>query len=363
MKQFSGVLTGYLGRLFFIRFIGLLIFFVIVMQMLDLLNQSSDIMAQDGASIYSMLQYISWRAPQIASQFTPFAALLGVVVTLSLLNYSSEITVMRAAGMSVHRVLFPVGFVCLLIAATHFIFHETVVVGATEKLAYWEANDYAVDLPPDLGTRTKVRLSFDNEHISAGSAARVGDAIVLNNVTIYDLDDDRLTGRVTEARNAVFEDGQWRLVNATTLNADTLAVTKTAESPWATQLDPELLFALSLDPERTGLAELTRKIGQLRADGADTRADTTSLLGRFSKPLATLVMPLLGAIAGFGMRRQGNQLARAVAGTTLGFSYFVAENLLLAFGKLGVVPAMLGAFFPFALFMVIGFSILLALEN
>ena len=64
-----------------------------------------------------------------------------------------------------------------------------------------------------------------------------------------------------------------------------------------------------------------------------------------------------------GIHRQGVLLARAVSGSALGFAYFVAENLALALGKLGVLPAIIGAFFPFALFMVVGFAILLAMEN
>ena len=109
------------------------------------------------------------RAPQIASQFTPFAALLGIVVTLAGLSHTSEITIMRAAGMSIHRVLFPLGFVCALVAATHFLFHETVTVKAGEALDYWEANDYALDLPADTGTRTNIWIEFDGEIISAES--------------------------------------------------------------------------------------------------------------------------------------------------------------------------------------------------
>ena len=79
--------------------------------------------------------------------------------------------------------------------------------------------------------------------------------------------------------------------------------------------------------------------------------------------MATLVMPLLGAIAGFGVHRQGVLLVRAITGSVIGFTYFVAENLSLALGKLGVIPAIIGAFFPLALFMVVGFAILLAMEN
>lgn len=359
----SGVFTRYVGLQFLIRFAGLLVFFVIVLQMLDLLNRSSDIMAAEGAGWGSMARYISLRAPQIASQFAPFAALLAVVATLSTLNLRSEVTVMRAAGMSVHRVLFPIGFVCAGVAAAHFAFHETVVVPASAKLDYWEANDYAPEASVDGGVRADLRLVFGGEFIRAESAARLEGAVRLRGVTIDAFGPDGLIARKTAARSARYEDGAWRLFDATVYDAGALEARQEATADWPTALDPDLLFALSLNPDRTPLAELAAKIGQLRADGTDARAATTSFLSRFSKPAATLVMPLLGAIAGFGVRRQGNQLTRASIGAAMGFSYFVVENMMLALGKLGVAPAMFGAFLPFALFMALGFAIILAMES
>ena len=363
MKRMDGVFLRYVGKQFLLRFIGLLAFFVLLLQMLDMLNKSADILAPDGAGWRSIAKYISLRAPQIASQFAPFAALLAIVVTLSMLNIRSEITIMRAAGMSIHRVLFPIGAVCGAVAFAHFVFHETVVIGASEKLAYWEANEYAVDLPPDTGTRTNVRIAHENEFIRAGSAARVGDGVWLNNVTINDLTPEGLLAGETDARAARYQDGEWRLFDVRSFSVSAPETLRAPSRLWSTNLNPELIFALTVNPDRTSLAELWTKIGQLRRDGAEVRSETTSFLSRFSKPCATLVMPLLGAIAGFGVRRQGNQLQRAVFGSALGFSYFVIENMMLAFGKLGVAPAMLGAFFPFALFMVVGFSILLAMES
>lgn len=363
MKALDGVFLRYVGRQFAMRFAGLLLFFVVILQMLDLLNKSDDILAAEGATWRQLAAYASLRAPSIASQFTPFAALLGVVATLSMLSHSNEITVMRAAGMSIHRVLFPIGAVCAGIAVSHFLFHEFAAVRASDKLSYWEANEFRVDLPADAGTRTNLRLAHDGQFIHAGSAARTADGVWLNNVTINPLSPSGLVTGETSAQAARYRDGEWRLFDVRTFRSGTLEIVRTTSLPWATTLNPETLFALTLNPDRTSIVELLRKIRQLRADGASTRAATTSLLSRFSKPAATLVMPLLGAIAGFGIRRQRNLLQRAIAGSAIGFSYFVAENLMLALGKLGVAPAMLGAFFPFGLFLVVGFSILLAMES
>lgn len=362
MNFARNIFMHYVGRMFFIRFIGLLIFFVVILQMLDLLNRSEDLLAPEGASIESVFRYISLRAPQIVSQFIPFAALLGVVLTLAGLSHTSEITIMRAAGLSIHRVLFPLGFVCGLIALSHFIFHETVTVRTSEALDYWEVNDYAINLPPESDTRTDIRISHDGEFIAAASAARAGGAVVLTNLAINAMNDGLVT-KMIFARSARYEDGAWRLFSVRELDALTQDVIRSDEVIWTNSLDPELLFAITLEPDQTGISELSTKIRQLGEDRADTRGPMTSLLSRFSKPMATLVMPLLGAIAGFGVHRQGVLLVRAVTGAALGFTYFIAENLALALGALGVVPAIIGAFFPLAIFMVVGFSIILAMEN
>lgn len=363
MNAAKGVFVRYVGLRFLVRFIGILALFVVVIQMLNLLSNSREILAAKGAGWDSLTKYVLLHSPQVVAQFTPFAALLAVVVTLSTLNMSNEITVMRAAGMSVHRVLFPIGCVCAGIALFHFAFNETVAVGAERRLAYWKANDYATDLPPDSGTRTNVRLVHNGEYIYAGSAARVDKGVWLNNLTISKLTPEGLIDGETEARAARYQNGKWRLFDVRSFDVATLKVTRTASADWPEGVDPEILFALSFNPDQTSLRELWRKIVELREEGADATPATTSFLSRFSKPMATLAMPLLGAIAGFGVGRQGNQLQRAVVGGALGFSYFVGENMMLALGKLGVAPAMLGAFFPFSLFMVVGFSILLAMES
>ncbi|MEZ5893919.1 MAG: LPS export ABC transporter permease LptG [Parvularculaceae bacterium] len=363
MSLNRNIFMVYVGRLFLVRFLGLLVFFVVVLQMLDLLNQSEELLSPDGASMESVWRYIALRAPQIISQFIPFAALLGVVLTLAGLSHTSEIIVMRAAGLSVNRVLFPLGVVCAAVTLVHFAFNELVTVKASEHLDYWEANDFAVNLPPESETRTDIRINYDGEFISADSAVRAGDAVVLTGVSIYDRDADGLISDVIEARTARHEDGGWRLYGVRNLNPGTLETAESAEAIWTNPLNPELLFAMTLEPDQTSLPELSAKIRQLQKDRADTRAPMTSMLGRFSKPMATLVMPLLGAIAGFGVHRQGVLLARAVTGAALGFTYFVAENLALALGSLGVAPAIIGAFFPLALFMVVGFTIVLAMEN
>lgn len=362
LDSVDGVFTTYVGKIVLSRFLLLLVLISLIWQVLDLLNYSDEVLAADGATPLSLLRYVSYSLPQIISQFIPFAALLAIVFALTSLAMTSEITIMRAAGMSVNKVLFPVGLVCLFIAVGHFVFQETVSVRAADKLDYWRANKYANNLPSSDSVRTNIWLTHEDDIIAATTATRTGDITTLNNVTVYERV-GALTRDVFRAQSATFANGNWTLNEVNRGSAADQSVTYAQSQPWAAGFSPEFLFALSLDPERTSLSELWAKIEQLKRDGADYRSEMTSFLGRFSRPLATLIMPLMGAIAGFGVHRSGVLLARAVNGSVLGFGYFVMENISLALGKLGVLPASLGAFFPLALFMVIGFAIVVAMES
>ncbi|MEM9170835.1 MAG: hypothetical protein AAGC56_14425, partial [Pseudomonadota bacterium] len=62
----TGVFIAYVGRLFLIRFVLFLAFFIVILQMLDLLNNSAEVLAPAGAGGDSIVKYILLRTPQIA---------------------------------------------------------------------------------------------------------------------------------------------------------------------------------------------------------------------------------------------------------------------------------------------------------
>jgi lipopolysaccharide export system permease protein len=74
-------------------------------------------------------------------------------------------------------------------------------------------------------------------------------------------------------------------------------------------------------------------------------------------------MPLLAAVAAFGLARSGALFLRAVIGIALGFIYFVADNFALAMGNLGAYPPWIAAWAPFLLFFLIGETVLVRTEE
>ena len=84
----------------------------------------------DSYTYFEALTYIFYKSPYFLEQFTPTGALLGAVVGLGLLANNSELMVMRAAGLSINRivswVLQPAFiFVILALAINQYVLPES----------------------------------------------------------------------------------------------------------------------------------------------------------------------------------------------------------------------------------------------
>ena len=73
----------YMVRLFLTRSLAVLIALVLILMTLDLLGESGKILAVPGNGDAELWRYVSLRLPQLISRFTPFAVLLGTLITLA----------------------------------------------------------------------------------------------------------------------------------------------------------------------------------------------------------------------------------------------------------------------------------------
>ena len=93
-----------------------------------------------------------------------------------------------------------------------------------------------------------------------------------------------------------------------------------------------------VDADSQDIFQLARSIGALKDAGRRTTELEGAWWHKLSSPFSAVLMPLLGAIAAFGLARSGQLLIRAVIGMALGFAYFVVDNAALAMGNFGGYP-------------------------
>jgi len=126
---------------------------------------------------------------------------------------------------------------------------------------------------------------------------------------------------------------------------------------------PQQLTLSRVDPDTTNFFELRRKVEEMRDAGLLTAEAEAGLWHKIAGPLSCALMPLLAAIAAFGLARSGQVLLRAVTGMALGFAYFVADNFSIAMGNVGAYPPLIAAWAPFFLFLLVGETVLIRTEE
>ena len=357
----SRTLTIYMAKMFVVRVFAVLAILVIVLQVLDLLGESDAILAHPGNGQAQILTYVSLRMPGIIQRFLPFCVLLGTIITLITLNQHSEVVSMKAAGLSAHQVLAPLIVASLIIAAASFAFNDRIVARATATLNQWEGVDYG-KLPTGREAMTNVWVREGDDLIHADVVEGRGATTVLTDVSIYDRTGGSLSKVITASRGSVTKGG-WRLDNAETFDIASGTKLKSASVVVAPTVRPDQFTLANVDAAGLSFGKLSEAIHDLKAAGRPTASLEAALWHKISGPLSTVLMPLLGAVAAFGLARSGKLFVRAVIGMALGFLYFVADNFGLAMGNLGAYPPLLAAWGPFMLFLLIGETVLIRTEE
>ncbi len=359
----SRAIAAYTVRLFLTRSFAVLLALVLILMMLDLLGESGKILAVPGNGDAELWRYVGLRIPLLIARFLPFSVLLGTLIAFVGLNQHSEVVAMKAAGVSAHQMLAPLIIASIVIAGALFAFNETIVVKSTRVVTAWTDNDYK-PIPPDTGIVDNVWLMDGEDLIRAGHVAGSGNRFHADNVRIYDRTGGALE-RVIRADRAtpVPGSGKWLLDNVQIYDANMNVV---VHKPRLLALDgvtPQQLTLAKVDPTELDYFTLKQRIGELERAGRPTDEAKAGLAHKISGPLSTVLMPLLAAVAAFGLARSGQVLVRACLGMALGFAYFVADNFSLAMGNVGTYPPLVAAWAPFLLFLLIGETVLMRTEE
>lgn len=358
----SRTLTLYLAKLFAVRIAAMLFVLVLVLMMLDLLSSSGEILAVPGNGQGELLTYAGLRIPQLISRFLPYSVLLATLITLVTLNQNSEVIAMKAAGLSAHQVLAPLLLTAGIVSLVTFGFNERVVTRATATLKAWEAVDFG-PIPTDSRVRTNIYLTDNGNILTAAYLAGTGDAIAMRKVTWYQRNAEGMIVEQVQADTARYASPGWQLEGITRFSVQNAVTERPATMVVGEGLTPDQIDLAKIDPDTEPFWTLTNSIAEFERAGRRTSELRAKWWHKISGPLSAFLMPLLGAVAAFGLARSGQLFVRAVIGMALGFAYFVIDNAALAMGSFGGYPPSLAAWAPFFLFLLIGETVLIRTEE
>jgi len=344
----SRTLPSYLRRRVGAEIALLLVAIVALMQLLELLDVTADILAR-GQGLGGLLHYAVLRTPSELVLALPLAVLLGSMKALSAMARVLEITAMRTVGYSLMRMLGHLLPMLVGIALLQFVLSEQLVPRAETALKAWWS---ATALPDTEQTRLWARTSSGPVSIEATSP----DGHLLKSLRIYQRDaSGQLTARLFAAE-ARWDGGVWRLNGVSDLQVGGGKVVREqlASRAWQSNLRPD--DVLRLDQSRPHLSSimLAEVIAGARAGSQPRSYYQTVLYRSFTAPLGVLVMLLLAMPTACTSTRGGSKGSEMLVALVLGLAFLLCDGILAALGTSGSLPPLAMAIGAPALFAAIG---------
>jgi len=346
------ILTKYLLKSLLFPLLYCLIGFTLIFIIDDLFDNFSDFL-DSGIQPLEILYYYSLILPPVVILILPPCLLLAMLYSLSRLTRHSEITAMRAGGISIYRIVLPfigVGILATLIAG--FI-NENVAPNsafrAEQFLEYQRQNRiediyYANNIALKSGDHVWMVQKFDTRDHS------------MYNVELLQQRADGSDVQKTQAEKALWLDGRWWFMDISiqrynergdlsgppeiVLQKEMRELTETPQTFMSEIKDPQYLSS------REMLRYLRSKKGI--SDKARTRLKV-DLHSRVAAPLICLIVTVIGVPIGSHTGRQGAFSGIMIA-LALFFGFYILQLFCQGLGKEEWIPAWLGGWLPIFLF-------------
>jgi lipopolysaccharide export system permease protein len=313
------------------------------------------------APLFAAIEVFLWQLPYIVVEVFPMAMLLGTLLAMQRLSGESEITAMKAGGITFLRIIAPLlaaGFVLSLVT---LVLQEGVVPFANDRVT--AIQDTVINHISAFGRDLTVRAPLPN---NAGFQETIAQGFeqhsqALLHVTIVQYDERSHPTRVLFADRAQFTADRWTLDNVSAYAfAPDGSVTVEPNTPQL-QVDigekpTDLLKRVAgNNPDnmsRSTIADIIRS-GQLTP--SEYKKYVTTYWQKLAQPFACFVFVLIAVPFGIrSVRGGGNTSIGFGLAVLIVFIYYVVLTIFSYVGEALVPIAALVAWMPNIIFTAIG---------
>ncbi len=341
-------------RSFFKIFFIALVFFILILQLVDLFSNLWRYLNND-ASIFGILQSLYFYVPKCIIYSIPPSLLFSISFTLGTYYTENQLISVFGSGISLFRFTLPLLITGILLSIFSFYFNDNVVI------KYYKQK---VKLTNILLGRTQ---SFSNTNVT----------VIGKNNCIYDADyyndsSKTLSGLTVIIRNkkniitqridcqwAVFKQGVWQMHKARVFTID-------ISSNSVTERYHELLTDKLVNEDTSTFKRKTRDMAELRIKEARVwlrsvrkaglpvyRNSLTDYYERFSFTLTPFIVVLFSAAIG-GRFKKNVLLLSLLSSLSFSVVYYVSQMIFVLFAKQGFIPPATGAWGTFFIFTAAG---------
>ena len=321
-----------------------------------------------GVPAEKVVQVTLLLLPAILVQTFAMALLLGALLAFGRLSGDSEITAIRASGVSLYRIVAPVSAFSLVVAGVAFYVNEQMVPSAARQSA---------SIMSELAGRPNSRKGQPIKHIEVqhGKVVAMIGATSFNlldrslqNVNVLGYDNEEHPTYLLLAQELEFPGltntsdptriAKWRVRGEYSLLSIKNGSIVTGRDVWPSQIpllgsSPEDIFAgQQNDMSPWNMGQLLERIKKGRESGNMTASQIRNFeYGYWNKialPLAAFIFGTLGATLGIRNHRTGSATGFAISVAII-FSYFTLASFMNVFAQGGIFPPYVASFTPIAI--------------
>jgi lipopolysaccharide export system permease protein len=305
--------------------------------------------------------YVALTLPGRVYELMPIAVLIGTLYALTVLGRHSEITVLRASGLSTRQLLAALFKLGAAIALVTFIFGEIIAPPAEREAQQLKLQAQSTVVAQEFrsGLWVKDELSFVNVQQVMPDAS-------LRGVRIYAFDAAYQLRSISEAESGTFvPPDRWRFANVvqTLFDDERARVQTSGELVWRSSLSPDILTVLMVMPERMSLVNLFLYIRHLDENRQKTGRYEIALWKKVLYPFAVLVMMALALPFGYMQDRMGGVSVKVFAGIMLGITFQLLNGLFSSLGVINSWTPLIAAMTPSAIFLLAAWGMIWWVER
>ena len=333
MKPFPKIHDLYIGRVV----LGSVLLTWTVLVGLDaiisgMLTEMSDV----GTGKYDFMAAatnVAYTLPRRAYMLFPYSAVIGAVIGLGQVAASSELTVLRAIGLSRRRISLSVILALTLLTGLMVANGETLAPWAQRRADMLKAAAKSDDMivAQYSGLWAREGDVFLNAQTGQERSDKGRQWLELNDVRLFELGKDGRLASITHAGSAEHREGEWilRKVERTRFDERSAVRTTVAEERWASRLDAAALAASTRNiwrPRYMTASQLKDGIEYRERNGLDSSEFQEHYWGRWFYPLNVLVLCLLAIPFAFGSLRSGGLGKRLFLGIVFSLGFWLVQT-------------------------------------
>ncbi|OYX33092.1 MAG: hypothetical protein B7Y99_07880 [Caulobacterales bacterium 32-69-10] len=265
----GGVLFKYLSVMLLQRTLATLAVLVGLLQLVDLFEATPQVLER-GLGLGGIIHYEILRLPGMVQQILPVSVLIGALTCFTGLARNSEMSALRASGVTIYRIVAMLMPTVALIAVAHFLIADQVAPRSEQAFTVWWGSHAPIvktskDEPKAAPKKARTVWFRTGPYLVYAEAASA-DGRRLDGLRIYHRDaNGRLDQRIVARSAQLGADGKWLLQGS-----ELLGVAPTRLNPslrtdriWHTDLAPADVVSVFSPDDRISSGRALRAISGL----------------------------------------------------------------------------------------------------